>query len=65
MTTLQAPTEQLMTIKQLGLLLNTTPRSIYFMIYKNQIPYVRLGKNGSYRFSKEHVMSVINSYSKK
>lgn len=61
----EAPTEQFMTIKQLGLLLNTSARNIYYMIYNNQIPYIRLGIKGRYRFNKQDVMNQIKTYSSK
>lgn len=45
---------KLITISELAELLNVTTRTIYNMIYKNEIPFIRIG--GSYRFDVDEVI---------
>ena len=46
--------DKLITISELAELLNVTTRTIYNMIYKNKIPFIRIG--GSYRFNADEVI---------
>lgn len=50
---------KLITVVELAELLNVTKTTIYNMIYKNEIPFIKIG--GSYRFSEEEVLTYFKS----
>ena len=58
--------DKLITIAELAELLNVTTRTIYNMIYANEIPFIRIG--GSYRFNAgeviEYFKNGVNNYGK-
>ena len=46
--------DKLITISELAELLNVTTRTIYNMVYKNEIPFIKIG--GTYRFDADEVI---------
>ena len=46
--------DKLLTVLEIAELLNVTKTTIYNMIYKNEIPFIRIG--GSYRFNADEVI---------
>ena len=46
--------QKLLTVKQLSNLLSVNPASVYKMVKRNEIPYIRAGKK-CYRFDPEEI----------
>lgn len=54
----------ILTIDELSKILNVTDRTIYRKIEENQIPYFRVGNNGSIRFLKSKILEWIEAQHK-
>ena len=46
--------KKLLTVVEIAELLNVTKTTIYNMIYKNEIPFIKIG--GTYRFNADEVI---------
>ena len=46
--------DKLLTVLEIAELLNVTKTTIYNMIYKNEIPFIKIG--GTYRFNADEVI---------
>ena len=46
--------KKLLTVLEIAELLNVTKTTIYSMIYKNEIPFIKIG--GTYRFNADEVI---------
>ena len=59
---IKMPTK-LMTVEELSNYLGRSKSSIYVMVYRGQIPYIKLGtgKNGSLRFDFEEIESFLET----
>lgn len=55
---LPAP-EKLISLQELAEFLNVSDRTIYSLIANNEIPFIRIGKDGDYRFDKQIVIDTL------
>ncbi|MHB8232929.1 MAG: helix-turn-helix domain-containing protein [bacterium] len=53
--------EKLLTVKQVAEILNITPWTVYQLVYKKAIPYVKLGRIT--RFDRNKILSFIEANS--
>lgn len=61
---MQSTTEQLLTLQELAEVLKTTERTVYSMVKAEEIPFIRLGENGNYRFNKKEVLEFLRKSNK-
>lgn len=57
---MQSSPEQLLTVRELAILLNATERTVYNMILSKEIPFIRLGDGGDYRFDRNSVKEALS-----
>lgn len=62
---MQPTQEQLITLQDLATHLQVSDRTVYDMVKNSEIPFIRLGKGGDYRFNKQAVLDTLSSISAK
>lgn len=56
--------EQFVSLQELAIYLSVSDRTIYSLITNNEIPFIRIGKDGDYRFDKKAVLETLNKVAK-